>query len=157
MTEKEHIPLGVGFYPDWFYQQYGISFARELYFDPEKRVAARMEIEKRLYEKFGDVGLGDPDPKPTPIITFGMVMLPTIFGCEIVYSDAALPWAMPLNLSEDEVMKLEVPDIFNSYPMTEMIKQIDYLKDKYGEVVGDINTTGVQNLALKIRGGSAIC
>ncbi|MBW2204171.1 MAG: dihydropteroate synthase, partial [Deltaproteobacteria bacterium] len=38
------------------------------------------------------------------------------------------------------------------YPMVEMIKQIEYLKDKYGEVVGDINTTGVQNLALKIRG-----
>ena len=33
-----------------------------------------------------------------------------------------------------------------------MIRQIDYLKDKYGRVAGDINTTGVQNLALKIRG-----
>ena len=33
-----------------------------------------------------------------------------------------------------------------------MIKQIEYLKEKYGEVVGDINTTGVQNMALKIRG-----
>ena len=31
---------------------------------------------------------------------------------------------MPLNLSADDVRKLEVPDIFNSYPMTEMIKQI---------------------------------
>ena len=152
MVEKDHIPLGVGFYPDWFYQQYGISFGREYYFNPETRVEARMEIDKRLYERFGDVGLGDASPKPKPLITFGMVMLPSIFGCEIVYEDGALPWAMPLNLSEDEVMKLEVPDIFNSYPMTEMIKQIDYLKDIYGKVVGDINTTGVQNLALKIRG-----
>ncbi|MCJ7683465.1 MAG: dihydropteroate synthase, partial [Desulfobacteraceae bacterium] len=75
-----------------------------------------------------------------------------IFGCEIIFKDAALPWAMPRNLSADEVMKLDVPDIFNSYPMAEMIKQIEYLKDKYGEVVGDFNTTGVQNLALKIRG-----
>ena len=111
-----------------------------------------MEIEKRLYERFGDVGLGNPDPEPKPLITFGMVMLPTVFGCEIVYKDDALPWAMPLNLSEDEIMKLEVPDILRSYPMTEMIKQIEYLKEKYGGVVGDINTTGVQNLALKIRG-----
>ncbi|MCF8142887.1 MAG: dihydropteroate synthase [Deltaproteobacteria bacterium] len=149
---KEHIPLGVGFYPDWFYTQYGISFGREYYFDPEVRVTARMEIERRLYERFGDVGLGNPDPQPKPLITFGMVMLPSIFGCEIIYKDDALPWAMPLNLSEDEIMKLEVPDIFNSYPMTEMIRQIDYLKETYGKVVGDINTTGVQNLALKIRG-----
>jgi methanogenic corrinoid protein MtbC1/uroporphyrinogen-III decarboxylase len=149
---KDYIPLGVGFYPDWFNKHYGISFGREYYFDPEVRIETRMEIEKRLYERFGDVGLGNPDPEPKPLITFGMVMLPAIFGCEIIFKDAALPWAMPRNLSADEVMKLDVPDIFNSYPMAEMIKQIEYLKDKYGEVVGDINTTGVQNLALKIRG-----
>lgn len=152
MTSKDHIPLGVGFYPDWFNKHYGISFGRDYYFDPEKRVQTRMTIEKCLHERFGDVGLGNPDPEPKPLITFGMVMLPSIFGCEIIYKDDALPWAMPLNLSEDEIMKLEVPDIFNSHPMTDMIRQIETLKGKYGKVIGDINTTGVQNLALKIRG-----
>jgi methanogenic corrinoid protein MtbC1/uroporphyrinogen-III decarboxylase len=152
VTKKESIPLGVGFYPDWFYRDYGISFDEKYYFDPETRIEARMEMDKRLYERLGDVGLGNPNPKPRPLITFGMVMLPAIFGCEIVFKNDALPWAMPLNLSEKQVMGLEVPDIFNAYPMTRVIKQTDYLKDKYGRVVGDINTTGVQNLALKIRG-----
>ncbi len=152
MTEKDHIPLGVGFYPDWFHKHYGISFDEKYYFDPETRVEARMEMDKRLYERFGDVGLGDPSPKPKPLITFGMVMLPSVFGCEIVFKADALPWAIPLNLSEDEVRKLEVPELFNAYPMKDMIKQIDYLQDKYGKVIGDINITGVQNLALKIRG-----
>ncbi len=152
MADKKHIPLGVGFYPDWFYKHYGISFGKEYYYDPENRVRARMEIARRLHERFGDLGLGDPDPKPVPLITFGMVMLPAVFGCEIIYKDEALPWAMPLNLSEKEIMALNVPDIFHSPPMTNMIGQIAYLKDKYGHVVGDINTTGVQNLALKIRG-----
>lgn len=152
MSEKEHIPLGVGFYPDWFHKHYGISFGRDYYYDPEVRVQTRMEIEKRLHERFGDVGLGDPDPSPKPLITFGMVMLPAVFGCEVVFKDDALPWAIPLNLSEKEVMDLRVPDIFKRPPMTDMIRQIDYLKAKYGRVVGDINVTGVQNLALKIRG-----
>ncbi|MBW1786231.1 MAG: dihydropteroate synthase, partial [Deltaproteobacteria bacterium] len=152
MADKEHIPLGVGFYPDWFHTHYGISFDEKYYFDPETRVEARMEIDKRLHERFGDVGLGNPDPEPKPLITFGMAMLPAVFGCEIIFEKAALPWAMPLNLSEDEVMKLEVPDIFNTPPMTDMIKQIEYLQGKFGRVVGDINITGVQNLALKIRG-----
>jgi methanogenic corrinoid protein MtbC1/uroporphyrinogen-III decarboxylase len=152
MTKKEHITLGVGFYPDWFNKHYGISFGKEYYFDPEVRIQARMKMEKCLFERFGDVGLGNPEPEPKPLITFGMVMLPSIFGCEIIYKDAALPWAMPLNLSEDDIMKLEVPDIFNSHPMTDMIRQIEHLKGKYGTVVGDINTTGVQNLALKLRG-----
>lgn len=152
MNERNHIPLGVGFYPDWFNAHYGISFDRKYYFDPETRIEARMAIEKDLYERFGDVGLGDSNPQPKPLITFGMVMLPAIFGCDILFKDDALPWAIPLNLSEEEVWKLEVPDITNSYPMADMIKQIDYLKNKYGKVVGDINTTGVQNLALKLRG-----
>ena len=152
MAENDHIPLGVGFYPDWFHKHYGISFDRSYYFDPETRVEARIEIDKRLYDRFGEVGLGSPDPKPKPLITFGMAMLPAIFGCEIVFEAAALPWAMPLNLSEDEIMRLEVPDLFNSPPMKDMLKQIEYLEGKYGKVIGDINTTGVQNLALKIRG-----
>lgn len=152
MTERQHIPLGVGFYPDWFYTNYGISFGRDYYFDPETRIRARMVIEKCLHERFGDVGLGNPNPGPKPLITFGMVMLPAVFGCEIVFKDDALPWAMPLNLSEKEIMKLKVPDLFHTPPMSDMIKQIEYLRSKYGKVVGDINTTGVQNLALKLRG-----
>ncbi len=152
MEVQDHIPLGVGFYPDWWYKHYGISFDREYYFDPETRVEARMEMDRRLYERFGETGLGDPHPKPKPLITFGMVMLPAVFGCEIVFEKEGLPWAIPLNLSEDRIKKLTVPDLLHAHPMTEMIAQIDYLKNKYGKVVGDINTTGVQNLALKIRG-----
>jgi methanogenic corrinoid protein MtbC1/uroporphyrinogen-III decarboxylase len=152
MEGKDHIPLGVGFYPDWWYKHYGISFDREYYFDPETRVEARMEMDRRLYERFGETGLGDPHPKPKPLITFGMVMLPAVFGCEIVFEKEGLPWAIPLNLSEDRIQKLTVPDLLHAHPMPEMIEQIDYLKNKYGKVVGDINTTGVQNLALKIRG-----
>lgn len=152
MAAKDHVPLGVGFYPDWFWKHYSISFDRKYYFDPETRIQARMEMSKRLYERFGDVGLGDPNPKPAPLITAGMITLPAVFGCEIVYKDDAIPWAVPLNLSEDKIRKLEVPDLLNSWPMTEWIKQIDYLKKKYGRVTGDINTTGIQNLALKIRG-----
>ncbi|MCU0560514.1 MAG: hypothetical protein MUD16_10030 [Desulfobacterales bacterium] len=149
---RDQIRLQVGFYPDWFYKHYGISFDKRYYFDPETRVEARLAIDKALYERFGDVGLGSAKPVPTPTITAGMITLPAVFGCEIVYENEAIPWAMPLNLSDEAVMKLEVPDILNSWPMTEWIKQIEYLKSKYGRVVGDINTTGVQNLALKLRG-----
>jgi uroporphyrinogen-III decarboxylase len=152
MAARASIPLGVGFYPDWWHKQYGISFDRKYYFDPETRIEARMAMDKALYERFGEVGLGDPNPKPRPIITAGMVTLPAIFGCEVIFEDEALPWAMPLNLSEDKVMNLQIPDILNTWPMTEWIRQMDYLKNKYGKIIGDINTTGIQNLALKIRG-----
>jgi len=152
MASRDSIPLGVGFYPDWWHKHYGVSFDKKYYFDPYTRIEARMAMDRALHERFGDVGLGDPNPKPKPLITAGMVTLPAIFGCEVVFEDEALPWAMPMNLSEDKVMKLEVPDILNTWPMTEWLRQMDYLKSKYGKVTGDINTTGIQNLALKIRG-----
>ena len=58
MAKKDHIPLGVGFYPDWFNKHYGVSFDRKYYFDPETRIEARMEIDKRYrFEKIGMTGL----------------------------------------------------------------------------------------------------
>jgi len=152
MTKTKHILLGVGFYPDWWLNNYGIAFGREYYFNPDYRVEALIKQQKAYYERFGDIGLGDPDPAPRPLITFGMPFLPAIFGCEIIYEDGAIPWAIPMNLSKEECDKLVKPDLPNVSPMKEMLAQIDHLKSKYGRVVGDINVTGVQNLALKLRG-----
>ncbi len=152
MTSNKHIRLGVGFYPDWWSQNYGIGFGRDYYYDPKCRVETQNKMQKALYDRFGDVGLGNPDPAPKPLITFGMVMLPAIFGCEIIFKDDALPWAMPLNLSKEQCDKLTVPDLTQVSPMKEILEQVNYLKSTYGKVVGDINTTGVQNLALKLRG-----
>ena len=42
MAPRNSIPLGGGFYPDWWHKQYGISFDRKYYFDPEARIAARL-------------------------------------------------------------------------------------------------------------------
>ncbi len=151
-NKRKHVPLGVGLYSDWWYLNYGIPTDKKYYFDPETRVEAQREMAKILHARFGDVGLGDPDPEPKPLITFGMVMLPGVFGCELVFEKDALPWANNLNLSEADIEKLEKPDILNSSPMNEMVKQMDYLEDKYGKIVGDINATGVLNLAMKIRG-----
>ena len=152
MAEAKYIPLGVGFYPDWWQANYDITFGRDYYYDPDYRVEVGLKQQKALFERFGDVGLGQADPEPKPLISFGMVMLPAIFGCEIVYEEGALPWAIPMNLSAEECDKLTKPDLTKAEPMATVLKQIDHLKGKYGKVVGDINVTGVQNLALKLRG-----
>ena len=153
MADQKHIPLGVGFYPDWWKENYGLLTAsRELYYDPILRAETYGKMNKILYDRFGDVGLGKNDDSPVPRITFGMVMLPAVFGCEIIYEKGALPWAMAMNLSKEECEKLAKPDLTKAEPMASMLGQIDTLKSKYGRVIGDINTTGVQNLALKLRG-----
>ncbi|QGP91571.1 Uroporphyrinogen decarboxylase [Neomoorella glycerini] len=148
----KYINAKVGFYPSWWYKNYGISYNRQYYYDPDYRVDAFQKQQRILYERFGDVGMGKPDPEPEPFIDYGMVLLPEVFGCEVKFFDDAIPWAVPANLSEEEIFQLKVPDITQAYPMTEIIKQMDYLEQKYGRVTGNINTTGVLNLGLKIRG-----
>lgn len=153
MADNGHIPLGVGFYPDWWKENYGLLTAvRDFYYDPIYRAETYGKMNKLLYERFGDVGLGKADDSPVPRLSFGMVMLPAVLGCEIVYEEGALPWAMPQNLSKDECDRLKKPDLAQAEPMADVLQQIETLKSKYGRVIGDINTTGVQNLALKLRG-----
>lgn len=152
VEQRTHVPLGVGFYPDWWHQNYGLSFGRQYYLDPDYRVETQAQMARLLHQRFGEVGLGHPEPRPKPLITFGMVMLPALLGCEIVFEDGALPWAMPRNLGKEECRQLQPPDLAGAWPMKEVFAQIEHLKAKHGQVVGDINVTGVQNLALKLRG-----
>jgi len=42
MAPRNSIPLAAGFYPDWWHKQYGISFDKKYYFDPETRIEARL-------------------------------------------------------------------------------------------------------------------
>ena len=58
MAAKDSIPLGVGFYPDWWYKHYGISFDRKYYFDPETRIEARMEMDKSTLRTVRRCGTG---------------------------------------------------------------------------------------------------
>lgn len=146
------ITAKVGFYPNWWHKNYGISLDRKYYMDPDHRLEVFREQQKILHQRFGDMGMGNPDPPVEPFIDYGMVLLPEVFGCEITFFEDAIPWANPANLSDEQIMSLKVPDITNSYPMTEIIRQMDYLEGKYGRVTGDINTTGVLNLGLKVRG-----
>ena len=146
------IPAKVGFYPNWWYKNYGISLNGKYYLDPDHRIAVLREQQKILHDRYGDMGMGNPDPPVDPFVDYAMVLLPEVFGCEITFFDDAIPWANPANLSDDKIMALQVPDLTTSYPMTEIIRQMDYLERKYGRVTGNINTTGVLNLALKIRG-----
>jgi hypothetical protein len=52
VAARVSIPLGIGFYPDWFHKHYGISFNRKYYFDPEIRIETRMEMDKKLFLHF---------------------------------------------------------------------------------------------------------
>lgn len=148
----EHLPLDFDFHESWWYGNCGISFTQEYYFNPDRRVQADQEMRRYLYERYGHLGLGEKNPIKRPLIDFGCVTLPALFGCKVLFAKNSSPTVKDLNLSDDEITRLRVPDIENSYPLSDIAKQMDYFESKFGFVVGDLDWDGALNLALHIRG-----
>lgn len=146
-------PADIFFHSDWWYKNYGIDFGKKYYFDPEYRMRVNKKKERILYERFGDLGLGSPNPSLVPWVSgIDCVTLPAIFGCEIEFRKGEQVWFSRLDINDEEAKHLETPTVEDSYPMSQIIEQGNYLKRKYGEVKGMINWQGVQNLAYDIRG-----
>jgi len=157
-TTPSPIPCEVVFHPDWWHKHAGISFGEDYFFDPETRMAAELKHRQVLFEKFGSVGLGEESSIEKPVmgpvhLAAGFVVSAAL-GCEIRFNDDNPPEVLPRNMSDDDVMALEVPDVANTWPMNKLLPLMDALEAKYGSVEGDINWQGLLNTALDLRGQS---
>jgi hypothetical protein len=141
------------FAPNWWFRHYGISFDKPFYLDPDVRIANDLLMRKALYARFG---LGNPGGEPRPIIgsmhVAGGFVVPALLGVETRFSGNQAPWPVPCKLSREEVIGLRVPQIETTWPMNVFISQLDVLEREAGSVVGDLNTDGVLNTALQMRG-----
>ena len=55
------LPVDVIFHPDWWHSHYGLDFREPFHFDPAVRVESERLMRQALFERFGDLGLGDVD------------------------------------------------------------------------------------------------
>jgi len=149
----KEIPARVIFHNRWWYKNYGIDFDEKYYFNPEYRMQVNRKMEKLLYERFGDLGLGNPNPPLVPFVSgVDCVTVLAILGCKIIFRRGESVGFLSRNANDEEIRNLKVPDVRHAYPMFQIIEQANYLKEKYGEVKGSINWEGVQNVAFGIRG-----
>jgi len=49
-------------------------------------------------------------------------------------------------------MQLRAPDVAKTWPMSKLIEQMDALEARFGYVTGDLNTGGLLNIAVELRG-----
>jgi len=141
------------FNPNWWNKQYGITFDRSFYFDKKNRIKKDLIMRKALFERFG---LGCSDTQPRPIIgsqyVAGGFVLPALFGVNIHFGENEAPAPTPLNLSDEAVFLLKVPELTETEPMDVLIADMDALENEFGSVVGDFDTDGILNTALHLRG-----
>lgn len=147
------LPVDIVFHPSWWHKNAGISFDESFFYDPRRRVEDEQKMEKLLYERFGDLGLGEDHDKALPQI--GAVhlasgyLLSEMLGCTIEYYEDAPPQVICAHRDE---LDFDVQDAFRSPAFQRLVKLIDELKARHGYVVGDINWGGILNLAIDVRG-----
>jgi hypothetical protein len=156
MPIEKLLPAEAVFTPLWWNKNCGITFDRDFFFDPHCRVDRELSMRKYLYERFGDLGLGEKGDIKRPVI--GPVHLAAGFitsqlmGCEIRYNENGPPDVLPANMSDKETMCLKIPDLMHAGPFNDLIAMMDMLETEYGYLEGDIDWNGVQNIALDLRG-----
>lgn len=153
---RTFLPVEIVFHPSWWHRHYGITFDEAFFFDPVKRVESERVMRAALHARFGDVGLGEANAAPRPVIGpvhLAAGFLPSVvLGCEIRYYADASPEVISANLTDAQVMALEVPDLETNPAFRKLIALMDTLEAQYGFVEGDVNWEGVQNVALNLRG-----
>ena len=110
-----------------------------------------------LFERFGDLGLGQENSPRRPIV--GPVLLGSgyiiqeILGCEIKYLEDSNPWVVPRKLSEAEAWELQVPeDIEDTPAMRSLLSVMDVLDAEFGYLQGDVPLHSLINVGLDLRG-----
>ncbi len=150
------LPLELVFNPNWWYQTAGISFDECFYLDPETRVRNDVTMRRVLWQRYGDLGLGEADPQPQPVIgslhVAGGFVIPALLGAQIRFAPDAAPQPLPRRLTADEIDALEKPDFRTLWPMNALFAQMDALEAEYGYLVGDLNTDGLLNAAYHFYG-----
>ena len=150
---KKMLPVDIVLAPEWWNKHEGITFDRDFFFHPLRGVEDEQKMEKVLYEKWGEYGLGLQKDEQRPEI--GAVhlaagyLISEMLGCEVIYSENHPPQVIAANRDN---LKLNSDDAFKSRAFKDLDKLMDSLEMKYNYLTGDINWGGILNVAMDLRG-----
>jgi hypothetical protein len=147
------LPVDIVLAPAWWHRYEGLTFDEDFFYHPAKRVEVERQMEQALYDRWGEFGLGSDRNRDLPQV--GAVhlaagfLLSEMLGCEVQYNENAPPQVLGANMDE---LCVELDAAFRSPAYLRFQQLVDALKSQYGYLVGDVNWSGVLNLALDLRG-----
>ena len=148
------LPVDIVLAPEWWAKHEKISFDEDFFYHPLKRVEVERTMEKVLYERWGQFGLGadhDKDlPQIGPVHLAAGYLISEMFGCQVNYNASTPPQVISADI--DDIGQVDFDQPFLSAAYKRLITLIEALEAKYGYVVGDLNWSGVLNSAMDLRG-----
>ena len=153
LAQDTLLPVEIVLSPAWWHHHEGIDFDEDFFFHPAKRVEAEQKMEQVLHERWGRFGLGKDHDKRLPLV--GAVhlaagfLLSEMLGCAVEYVGNGPPLVRP---ADHDKLDLSPEAAFRSPAYRRWESLCNALRKKYGGLVGDVNWSGILNLALDIRG-----
>ena len=157
MSKQMKIPVDIVLAPEWWTKNTGITFDRDFFFHPLKRVESEQHMEKELYERWGQYGLGKDKDSTRPEI--GAVhlaagfMLSEMLGCEVLYTENHPPAVIA---AHQDKLEINNEAAFQSRVYKKFLRLLESLKSKHGHLTGDVNWGGVLNIAMDLRGDAIL-
>ncbi len=154
MENKLFPQINITFSPAWWRHHYGIDFSEPLWKDVVYSTESACERSRLLFERFGDLGLGEAEPQPQPqaAYTYGDRFMAAFWGCPIRYLPDQPPAAIPLENPRQHMEGIFVPEIASSAVVAKAFSDAARLKDAFGAVTAGINFGAPLNNAVSIYG-----
>ncbi len=147
------LPVEVVFAPQWWHKHAGICFDRDFFFHPARRVEDEQKMERVLHEKWGGFGLGcgkdEVRPEVGAVHLAAGYLISEMLGCEVRYGEDHPPQVVPRGAQK---LTVEPERAFDSQVSRDFQNLVECLKGRYGRVCGDVNWSGILNIALDLRG-----
>jgi hypothetical protein len=153
MPQDPMLPVDIVLAPSWWHRHAGITFDEDFYWHPIKRVEAERQMEQVLYDRWGQFGLGadrhESLPQVGPVHLAAGYLVSAMLGCQVEYVADGPPRVIPANC---DTLELD-PDAPWQSPIYRRWQSLcDALLASHGRLLGDVNWSGVLNLALDLRG-----
>jgi hypothetical protein len=147
------LPAEIVLHSSWWFHREKIVFDEDFYFHPAKRVETERRMERALYERWGKYGLGSGRGQDRaevgPVHLAAGYIISGMLGCEIEYPPSASPIVRCANRDS---LEIDARAAFQSPIHKKFLRLMDSLKTRYGSLCGDVNWSGVLNIALDLRG-----
>jgi len=146
----------IGFTPKWFREPLGIDFGEKWHTDPKYRRETVIAMREELRKRFPGTKIGciDKPDKPLDLLTgvYGGDFVVMIYGIPIIYAEDNWPNCEHKYLTDEEADNLKPPDLDTNPAFQDLVRQLDWIEQSEGQILGYVNWQGILNNAQRLRG-----